>query len=144
LWLRRALFQVHMWTGLALGLYLIVVSVSGSALVFRSELSLLFDREPVPVEITGARLTADELRTAAEGAYPGFRASQVWETDDPQRPVEVWLERDGRRRQRLFDPYTGQDVGHAIPAGIRLISWLLDLHDNLLGGDTGRAVNGVA
>jgi uncharacterized iron-regulated membrane protein len=39
LWLRRALFQIHLWAGLCLGLYVVVVSLSGSALVFRDELT---------------------------------------------------------------------------------------------------------
>ena len=29
---------MHLWTGIALGLYVFVISVSGSAIVFRNEL----------------------------------------------------------------------------------------------------------
>jgi len=36
---RKALFQVHLWGGLIAGLYIVVISVSGSAVVFRRELS---------------------------------------------------------------------------------------------------------
>jgi uncharacterized iron-regulated membrane protein len=36
--LRRALFQVHLWIGIATGLYVFVVCVSGAALVFRIDL----------------------------------------------------------------------------------------------------------
>jgi uncharacterized iron-regulated membrane protein len=36
--LRRAMFQIHLWSGLILGLYIVVVCVSGSALVFRHDL----------------------------------------------------------------------------------------------------------
>ena len=35
-WLRKALFQIHLWSGLGVGLYLVVISVTGSVLVFRS------------------------------------------------------------------------------------------------------------
>lgn len=38
LWLRRMLFQVHMWSGISLGLYLFFISVTGSVLVYRNEL----------------------------------------------------------------------------------------------------------
>lgn len=38
LWLRRAVFQVHLWSGIALGLYVFFVSVTGSVLVYRNEL----------------------------------------------------------------------------------------------------------
>jgi len=37
--LRRALFQIHLWTGLIIGLYVVAVCVSGSAIVFRGEFS---------------------------------------------------------------------------------------------------------
>ena len=37
-WLRRAAFQVHLWIGLAIGLYVVVLSVTGSVLVYRNEL----------------------------------------------------------------------------------------------------------
>ncbi|MEQ1949602.1 MAG: PepSY-associated TM helix domain-containing protein [Bryobacteraceae bacterium] len=37
-WFRRALFQVHLWSGIGLGLYIFVISVTGSVLVYRNEL----------------------------------------------------------------------------------------------------------
>jgi uncharacterized iron-regulated membrane protein len=41
-WLRRASFQIHLWTGLALGIYIVVLSLTGSALVYRRELDVWF------------------------------------------------------------------------------------------------------
>ena len=38
-WLRQGLFQIHLWVGTIAGAYVIVMSVSGSAIVFRNELS---------------------------------------------------------------------------------------------------------
>jgi uncharacterized iron-regulated membrane protein len=37
-WLRRALFQVHLWSGIGVGLYVFMISVTGSVLVYRNEL----------------------------------------------------------------------------------------------------------
>jgi uncharacterized iron-regulated membrane protein len=37
--LRKALFQVHLWTGLISGLYVIMISVTGSIAVFRRDLA---------------------------------------------------------------------------------------------------------
>ena len=34
---RKVLLQVHLWVGLAMGLYIVLISVSGSAVVFRRE-----------------------------------------------------------------------------------------------------------
>ena len=73
-WLRRAIFQVHMWSAIAVGLYVCMISVTGSVLVYRNEL----------------------YRAAVDN-----------------------------------------------PAGFRLASKLLELHDDLLAGETGRRINGV-
>ncbi len=36
--MRRVLFQVHLWVGIGLGLYIFIISLSGSLIVFRREL----------------------------------------------------------------------------------------------------------
>ena len=40
-WARRALFQVHLWLGLVLGLYIVMLSVTGSILVYAREINRL-------------------------------------------------------------------------------------------------------
>jgi uncharacterized iron-regulated membrane protein len=37
-WIRKAVFQLHLWSGLLLGLYVVVVCASGSAIVFRNDI----------------------------------------------------------------------------------------------------------
>ena len=39
LWLRKAIFQVHLWAGIFLTLYVVVIALTGSVLVFESELT---------------------------------------------------------------------------------------------------------
>ena len=143
LWLRRALFQVHLWSGITVGLYIVVISVSGSVLVYRSELRQAFDPEPRFVVVSGARMSTEALTEAAQRAYPEHTVSRVIERDNPSRAVTVTLVREGKIQQMLFNPYSGADLGHRLPLPYRLTTWLLDLHDNLLYGETGRAVNGV-
>jgi len=55
----------------------------------------------------------------------------------------VVLERDGVRAEHLFDPYAVRDLGETFPPILRAMEWLVDLHDNLLAGQTGRVINGV-
>jgi uncharacterized iron-regulated membrane protein len=62
---------------------------------------------------------------------------------DLDQAVDVWLRRGEEIKKRLFDPRSGSEVGESVPWGIRFVSKLLDLHDNLLAGETGRRVNGV-
>src|SRR5580704_3651982 len=98
LWLRKALFQVHLWTGVALGLYVFVISVSGSAIVFRNELYKVLWPGPKTVAVSGPRLTHNQLRDAAQRAHPRYRVEWVWEggrpNPTPNQAVEIWLDRN--------------------------------------------------
>jgi uncharacterized iron-regulated membrane protein len=140
-WLRRALFQVHLWTGIGLGLYVLLMSVTGSALVFRREMVKSLAREPSVAAGPGARMTEDELKKVARRAYPDYEVTRVWQRKNPDQAVEIWMERRGKRLQRLFNPYTGADLGDSLRFGFRFVLWLADLHDNLLLAQTGRLIN---
>jgi uncharacterized iron-regulated membrane protein len=147
LWARRALFQVHLWTGVTVGLYILIVSLSGSAVVFRRELAKALV-SPTLVSPVGRRLSTEELAAAVRKAYPRLSLIKIWEPSRADVAVEVWLSRGTNaggygRRERLFDPYTGRDLGDSVPYQPRLVGWLVDLHDDLLGGRRGRLVNGV-
>jgi uncharacterized iron-regulated membrane protein len=142
LWLRKAIFQVHLWTGIAMGLYVVAVSVSGSALFFRSALNEATPGRKV-VAGSGPLLTKAELIEAAKRAYPDYTPGNVSAGTTPGREVEITLDRGTKRKVRVFDPYTGRDLGEAVPYSLQLMSWMLNLHVNLLGGPTGRIVNGV-
>jgi len=143
-WLRKAVFQIHLWLGIGIGIYVLLISVSGSVLVYRNELFNYFTASPVIVDVAGTRKSEDDLRALAAQVYPGYGVSQYFESKkNPREAVEIWMERtvgDGRV-QRLFNPYTGEDLGNSIPAGIRMMSWMTELHLNLLNGDSGRIVN---
>jgi uncharacterized iron-regulated membrane protein len=140
-WLRKALFQVHLWTGIGLGLYVLLMSVTGSALVFRRELTRSLAREPRVAVGPGARMSEDELRQVAERTYPGYEVTRVSVRKNPDQAAEIWLEGHGGRLQRLFNPYSGADLGDSIRLGFRFVLWLVDLHDNLLQASTGRVLN---
>jgi len=143
LWLRKAVFQVHLWTGIGLGLYVLLVCLSGSAIVFESELFSALTPGPRMVAISGARLSRAELKQAAQRAYPNDPVTQIRESRIPNEAAEVFLQHNGKRNQRLFDPYTGRDLGPARPRSLLFLGWLAQLHMSLLSGYTGRLVNGV-
>ena len=142
-WLRKALFQIHLWLGVGVGLYVLAISISGSAIVFRNPLYKAWSSPPKIVPVSGRRLTHDELKQAAQRAYPEYSVSFVWEGKQPNQVVEIWMHRGEKKKERLFDPYTGKDMGSSVPTGISVLAWLGDLHINLLAGKSGRIINGV-
>src|SRR5688572_15528080 len=166
-WLRRALFQIHLWTGLALGLYVVVLSITGSALVYRAELDRFLGTPRAALDERATPKTAEQLREMAARAYPDWTVKEVFEGryraraggpgasagpgssgapgrpsapggpgGRPRRPPDptatIALERGGQTRERLFNPYTGADLGEATTQGQWFLLWVTRLHDDLL------------
>jgi uncharacterized iron-regulated membrane protein len=144
-WLRRAVFQIHLWTGLAIGLYVVVLSLTGSVLVYRAEVSRLVAAPRAAFDEQATPMTADQLRAAAERAHPGWTVTGVTEGRyraraggrggrgrAPDPTASVTLERDAQKRERLFNPYTGADLGDYVTRGELWLLWVVRLHDELL------------
>jgi uncharacterized iron-regulated membrane protein len=143
IWLRRALFQVHLWSAIAVGLYILLMSVTGSVLVYSNELFRAATPEPIISKGSGPRLSDAQLAEAARHLYPGYRVALITRALNLDQAVDVSLRRGDQTQHRLFDPRSGSDLGTSVPTAIWLVSKLLDLHDNLLAGPTGRKVNAV-
>jgi uncharacterized iron-regulated membrane protein len=141
-WTRRALFQIHLWTGIGVGLYVLALSISGSAIVFRREITRLAWRPPA-VTPAGPLMTVEQLTAAAKKVYPRFENFRVTFSRDPTRAAVVAMTRGQRVRERAFDPYTGKDLADVGTDEPKLLSWLVKLHDDLLADRTGRLVNGA-
>ena len=149
--------------GLILGLYVVVLSLTGSALVYRNELDRYLATPHAAFDEDGKAMTADELRAVAQRAYPGWKVTDVVEgrtvrrgrgpgapgpgggagpqgraggrgrgNRSPDPTAMITVERDGEKKERLFNPYTGQDLGDYTTAGQYFILWIVRLHDELL------------
>src|SRR5262249_18548658 len=142
-WLRKAIFQIHLWSGIGVGLYVLMISVTGSIVVYSNELYRAATPDPVNVSPSGPRVTEDHLQAAATRKYPGYAAAGISGGLKPDQAITITFSGPRGRMDRLFNPYTGEDLGDAVPFRIRFVSKLLELHDDLLTGPTGRKVNGA-
>lgn len=153
-WVRRALFQVHLWLGLALGLYVVVLSLTGSVLVYRNELDRYFAAPRAALRPDATPMTKEQIQEHAARLYPGWTITGVYEgryvarggrggaraggpaggrgrrPPDPTASVE--FARGEETKTRLFDPYDGTDLGDNFTSGQAWMLWLVRLHDELL------------
>lgn len=143
LWLRKALFQVHLWCGLGFGLYILFISVTGSVLVYRNELYVAAIHDPPVSQSTAPVLSDVDLAAAAERRHPGYRVETLIRPTDDAQAVQVWLHQEGSTIKRYFDARTGTDVGSASDTGMWLVTKLIELHSDLLAGPAGRQLNGI-
>ena len=142
LW-RRALFQIHLWIGVALGLYLIAISISGSILVFQRE--LLDDAPRLGDAQAGEPFSYEELVRTALDAHPGESLNNIDMRTDYRRVIRIGMKSDGGRDRIVFvDSVSRQIVEDEILQDQHpVMTFLEDLHNNLLGGRTGGLVNGA-
>ena len=142
---RRAVFQVHLWVGIGLSLYIVVICLSGSAIVLRRELDRALCPTTLAVPARAHRLTTAELQSKAHAAYPRFAPKQIEVRDPrvPNAPVEIRFSSSSARLERLFDPYTGADLADPTACEPRFVTALAAFHDHLSAGRTGLHFNGL-
>lgn len=145
LWWRRALFQVHLWVGVILCVYLLVVGVSGSLLVFRSNLEPLSHTRLLRSSAPNGRPPLDFIGAMklAQQTYPGQPLSLLYlpATAGDNIQVNVVLQ-EGHELSLFIDPYTRQIVG-TLDSGRSWWVGLRQLHIKLLAGRTGSILNGI-
>lgn len=144
--MRRALFQVHLWTGLALGLYITVSSLTGAVLVFHDELGRAAQarlHHVAPAELAGGgrRLTLDEAAAALQAALPDARILSLSPPHTPDGTFEAGILAGGYRLA-FVHPASGDVTGPVAPGGA-VLSWMHEVHANLLSGRRGRVLNGI-
>jgi uncharacterized iron-regulated membrane protein len=140
---RKAAFQVHLWSGILLCLYMLVIGVSGSILVFEKELGHLTFAKLWKASATSApAVDFPKAVAAVTSAFPGYKITAGYPPDKPGDNFEFLLRRDMQTRDVFLDASTGRIAGEIDP-NRSWIAWMIDLHFHLLGGSIGEAINGV-
>ncbi len=149
-WLRRLNFQIHLWVGLILTLYLIMIGLTGTVLVFREELESLAGINPWHnLRTTGAQADPVAVIESVRSALPAARLISL-SAPTQSNPVYVAV-LQGRGRNFgsgsvAIHPVTAQVLGRMprrLPHNWAWLGVVRNLHETLLFGVTGREVNGA-
>lgn len=143
LFLRRALFQIHLWAGIAIGVYALLIGLSGSILLFRESFqeAQLHPYERVPVPPGATRLSPDAWLAVFRQEL-GPRGQMTIELPaKPEDAVHAFLFREGGMYHYFLNPYTSQIVGRVTFKG-GFFAFIDGFHSNLLLKRPGRVANG--
>jgi uncharacterized iron-regulated membrane protein len=140
---RKLNFQVHLWAGIALTLYLIVIGVSGSILVFRAELERLCGLKlwqgiHAQGQLADIAAVVENLRAA----YPRSHIVSVETPNQSNSTFVAILEGRGERIKVACDPTGGKILGE-FPTAPSWLDVVAELHEGLLIHRTGRLWNGA-
>lgn len=149
-WLRRLNFQIHLWIGLILTLYLIVIGLTGSILVFREELEGMAGLHPWHgLETSGPYADPVNVIAGIRAAFPEARLISLSAPTKSNPVYTAVLQGRGRAigsGSIAVHPVTGQVLGRLprrLPPHWAWLGVVRNLHITLLSGVTGRQVNGV-
>jgi uncharacterized iron-regulated membrane protein len=127
-------------------LYLSVMGVTGSLLVFRGEIQNTTNRRALPISPSGAPLPLDHLARMVVGEHEKLTFVRL--PKGLRDAIEIFLRdtKDSKDRNGewwLVNPYTGERVNERDLPRLSWLDWLASLHHNLLSGRNGRLANGV-
>ncbi|RYG63923.1 hypothetical protein EON80_20225, partial [bacterium] len=146
--LRKAVFFVHLWFGLFVGLYFAAIGVTGSILVFREDLErtvVMPERDFVAPPSPEAKLMPlAQIIAELKQQLPEVKEAELGFVNPPLQTNGAYLMRltdGGKAEPTTIDPYTGKVI-QRYPHGNKLLEWADDLHVNLLFEAPGKVANG--
>ncbi len=151
--LRRKFLLLHRWFGVFLAIPLLLLLLTGSILVFKSELDYVLNKVLTNIEAyEGAEaLPINQLEQKIVEAYPGSRISWFDLSVSPDKASIFWLagsvDKQGNyqapeHNQIFVNPYTGEVLGGRTWGSIdqplvNLMPLVYRLHYSLLSGTSG-------
>ena len=148
--LRDLLFSLHRYIGLVVGLIAILVGLTGSLLVFHSEISnfdqqrrigtIIPQGEPLPIEV----VINTVKNTYSNQSDATLQA--IYLPSKPNEPMNVVLKtKEKDWNENYVNPYTGAILGNNLKPSFvnKFYEIVYPLHYALLGGDIGYKFVGI-
>jgi uncharacterized iron-regulated membrane protein len=146
--LTKKFYSVHSWLGLISGIFLLVISLTGTLLVFGPEIDQLLARDKfvvAPPAMAATRQPLDALVATLRRQYPRGRLINLRpHSENPTLAsiAEVQPTEAKTRLQVFLDPYTGAVVATR-DKDATLVKIALQLHERLLWKGPGEVLVGL-
>ncbi|MBT2556395.1 PepSY domain-containing protein [Hymenobacter sp. ISL-91] len=130
---KKIIGKLHLWLGLASGLVVFVISITGAIFVFQDDIRDLTEPwRKVAVQAT-APVMPSQLQAAALARHPGVAAETSWVTYfGPERSATVFFtDKAGAPIQVYLNPYTAQ-VLHEQDLRTHFFTIIQEIHMHLL------------
>ncbi len=127
--MRKLLLNLHLYLALVVGLFVVVIGLSGSIIAFEPELDRLLNPSLFHVSAQGRTMSVDDLFQAAAKAYPGQKVATLRLPQSADDSVQFNVKGP---KQVFMNPYTGAILGERSPQ--TPLSTIHSIHLRLLVG----------
>ncbi len=152
--IRNLAFYLHRYLGLALGLLLILIGITGSLLVFEREIDpWLVSRQIGTIAPQAEMIKSDRIFKTVQAAYPDWKIDYLSWSGKEKEPLKVATTTPDSKDEAgvylhgihtiFVNPYTGEIFGDRAER-FSYYRFLLNLHYRLfIPGDTGMYATGI-
>jgi uncharacterized iron-regulated membrane protein len=139
----KAIYRYHRIFGLIGGLFILLLTVTGSILVVEKQVDRLLNPNLTQVEAAGQRQSYNRLVATLHQQYPAAQVRNIRLSDSPTEAIRADLMDKDERIWVSMNPYSGAIIG-ARNAEATLIRRARELHENLLLEPVGGYIMGLA
>lgn len=139
----RNIFALHSWVGILAGLGVLLLSLTGSILLFQHEIDrMLYEPEVSTVPGHTGAVAYDKALENVRDAYPDWNIRIALQEPQRSHPLLFDLRRPGSKMHVYAHPQTGEILGEqSEKSSLTMIA--LKLHYSLMAGLTGRIIIAV-
>jgi uncharacterized iron-regulated membrane protein len=136
----KFIFKIHSWLGLCTGLLLLVISLSGSVLVFYEEIDLSLNPELIKVKVLSEKISLNKVYATVKEHYPEAENIRFRHLPIEQgHSIEMSIVKGGKYFLVYVNPYSGHFTGERERFTF-LMDWLLRLHYTLFAEEKGEII----
>ena len=129
---RKFFNDVHLLLGIAAGLILFTVCLTGTIYTFRTEIeeAIANDKFFVEVPENANRLSTDELIILVNDQLPGQEVSTITVPESASRSYRLYIKKEGERggKSYLINPYNGEILGDTSTSSSAFFNTIFKIH----------------
>lgn len=146
--MRRLLVLLHRWVGIVLAIYVVVMGLSGGALVLHDEAAAVSRIPKIQPPASGQWMEPDRIADILRHKFPDMHLHTIYWPKDSSSPwfAEIKKGEIGYFGENAFAVYLHPTTGailHVHNYGASVWRWLQVVHINLASGRGGRWFNSV-
>ena len=141
--LRPILFTIHSWIGLLVGVFIAMIGLTGSGIVFMHQLDRTLNPALMQIEAKGRPQSVDLNIAPVVRSHPNLAIESIQLPQTDTDPVMVTIKTLQDERQEIYvNPYTSQILGERIWEK-SIVGFMHTLHYTLFAGKIGQIAVGV-
>ncbi len=144
-WVKWLIGEAHLWLGLASGIIVFIICLTGTVLAFQKYIENWINRDVLYIEAQTQRLPIDALIANFNQAYDA-KVERLTIPDKAHQSVLIRATNNATE-ERIYmyaNPYTGEMLGERNMAAANFFTQTMYLHRWLLVRDPGRTIVGIA